>query len=41
LIYRAWDEDNGKAAQAVNLALNVAVAQFNAGSAMGKYKAAA
>ena len=41
LIYRAWDEDNGRAAQAVNLALNTAVAQFNAGSAMGKYKAAA
>ena len=41
LIYRAWDEDNGRAAQAVNLALNTAVAQFNANSAMGKYKAAA
>jgi hypothetical protein len=41
LIYRAWDEDNGRAARAVNLAIDVAVAQFNAGSAMGKYKAAA
>ena len=41
LIYRAWDEDNGKAARAVNLAIDTAVAQFNAGSAMGKYKAAA
>jgi hypothetical protein len=41
LIYRAWDEDNGKAAQAVNLALNLAVSQFNANSAMGKYGAVA
>ena len=41
LIYRAWDEDNGRAARAVNLAINTAVAQFNAGNAMGKYKAAA
>jgi len=37
LIYRAWDEDNGRAAQAVNLALNSAVERFNANSAMGKY----
>jgi hypothetical protein len=41
LIYRAWDEDNGRAAQAVNLALNLAVEQFNANSAMGKYGAVA
>jgi hypothetical protein len=41
LIYRAWSEDNGKAAQAVNLALNLAVSQFNANSAMGKYGAVA
>lgn len=41
LIYRAWDEDNGRAAQAVNLALNTAVAQFNARQSIGKYKAAA
>jgi hypothetical protein len=41
LIYRAWDEDNGRAAQAVNLALNLAVSQFNANSAMGKYGAVA
>jgi len=30
LIYRAWDENQGRAAQAVNLAINVAVARFNA-----------
>jgi hypothetical protein len=30
LIYRAWAEDQGRAAHAVNLAINVAVAQFNA-----------
>jgi hypothetical protein len=41
LIYRAWDEDNGKAANAVNLALNVAIGQFNAGMAVGRYKAVA
>jgi hypothetical protein len=41
LIYRAWDEDNGRAAQAVNLALNIAVGQFNARKAAGRYKAAA
>lgn len=41
LIYRAWDEDNGRAAQAVNLALNVAVGKFNARMAVGRYKAAA
>jgi hypothetical protein len=41
LIYRAWDEDNGRAAQAVNLALNVAVGQFNARNAVGRYGAAA
>jgi hypothetical protein len=41
LIFRAWDEDNGKASQAVNLALNAAVNQFNASMAAGRYKAAA
>ena len=41
LIYRAWDEDNGRAAQAVNLALNLAISQFNTNSAMGKYGAVA
>jgi hypothetical protein len=38
LIFRAWDEDNGKASQAVNLALNAAVNQFNASMAAGRYK---
>jgi hypothetical protein len=41
LIYRAWDEDNGRAAQAVNLALNIAVGQFNARMAVGRYGAVA
>jgi hypothetical protein len=41
LIFRAWDEDNGKASQAVNLALNAAVNQFNASMAAGRYKVAA
>jgi hypothetical protein len=41
LIYRAWDQDNGKAARAVNMALNITVAQFNAKSAMGKYQVVA
>jgi hypothetical protein len=41
LIFKAWDEDNGKASQAVNLALNAAVNQFNASMAAGRYKAAA
>jgi hypothetical protein len=41
LIYRAWDEDNGKASRAVNLALNAAVNQFNASAAAGRYQAAA
>jgi hypothetical protein len=41
LIYRAWDEDNGKASRAVNLALNAAVDQFNASAAAGRYQAAA
>jgi hypothetical protein len=41
LIYRAWDEDNGRAARAVNLAINTAVNQFNARKAVGRYKAAA
>jgi hypothetical protein len=30
LIYRAWEENQGKAAQSVNLAINTAVAIFNA-----------
>jgi hypothetical protein len=30
LIYRAWDENQGRAAQSVNLAINTAVAIFNA-----------
>ena len=30
LIYRAWDENQGRAAHAVNLAINTAVAIFNA-----------
>jgi hypothetical protein len=30
LIYRAWEENQGRAAQAVNLAINTAVAIFNA-----------
>ena len=30
LIYRAWSEDQGKAAHSVNLAINTAVALFNA-----------
>ena len=41
LIYRAWDEDNGRAARAVNLAIDTAVNQFNARKAVGRYKAAA
>jgi hypothetical protein len=41
LIFKAWDEDNGKASQAVNLALNAAVNQFNASMAAGRYKVAA
>lgn len=41
LIYRAWDEDGGKAARAVNLAIEIAVKQFNAGIVLTQYKAAA
>lgn len=41
LIFRAWDQDGGKAYNSVNLAIDIAVKQFNAGQAMGKYKAAA
>ena len=41
LIYRAWDQDNGRAARAVNLAIDTAVNQFNARKAVGRYKAAA
>jgi hypothetical protein len=41
LIYRAWDEDNGRAARAVNLAIDTAVNQFNARKAVNRYQAAA
>lgn len=37
LIFRAWDENNGRAAHAVNLAINVAVAQFNASHTASAY----
>jgi hypothetical protein len=37
LIYRAWAEDQGRAAAAVNLAINVAVAQFNATHTASNY----
>lgn len=39
LVYRAWAEDQGRAAQAVNLAINTAVAKFNARAAMPGSKA--
>lgn len=41
LIYRAWAEDQGRAAHAVNLAINVAVAQFNATNTATAYGKAA
>lgn len=41
LIYRAWDEDGGQAARAVNLAIEIAVKQFNAGIVLSQYKVAA
>jgi len=41
LIYRAWAEDQGRAAHAVNLAINVAVAQFNATNTASAYGLAA
>ena len=41
LIYRAWAEDQGRAAHAVNLAINIAVAQFNATHTAANYGKAA
>lgn len=41
LIYRAWAEDQGRAAHAVNLAINIAVAQFNAKHTASAYGMAA
>jgi hypothetical protein len=41
LIYRAWAEDQGRAAHAVNLAINIAVAQFNASHTANGYGLAA
>jgi hypothetical protein len=41
LIYRAWAEDQGRAAHAVNLAINIAVAQFNAKHTANAYGMAA
>lgn len=41
LIYRAWAENQGRAAHAVNLAINVAVAQFNATNTATAYGKAA
>jgi hypothetical protein len=41
LIYRAWAEDQGRAAHAVNLAINIAVAQFNATNTASAYGLAA
>jgi hypothetical protein len=40
LIYRAWHEDQGRAAHAVNLAIRIAVAKFNAQASMPTVKAA-
>jgi hypothetical protein len=41
LIYRAWAEDQGRASHAVNLAINIAVAQFNASHTASGYGLAA
>ena len=41
LIYRAWAEDQGRASHAVNLAINIAVAQFNAKHTANAYGMAA
>lgn len=41
LIYRAWAENNGVAYQAVNLAIRIAVAQFNATHTASAYGLAA
>jgi hypothetical protein len=40
LIYRAWEENEGRAAQAVNLALNTTTAKFNAKGNLPASKAA-
>lgn len=37
LIYRAWEENQGRAAHSVNLAINVAVARFNASHKQSSY----
>jgi len=41
LIYRAWDENQGRAAHSVNLAINSAVAIFNATNTTSSYGLAA
>jgi hypothetical protein len=41
LIYRAWAENQGRASHAVNLAINVAVARFNATNTANSYGLAA
>jgi hypothetical protein len=41
LIYRAWEENQGRAAHSVNLAINVAVARFNATNTPQSYGLAA
>ena len=41
LIYRAWDENQGRAAHSVNLAINTAVAIFNATNTASNYGLAA
>jgi hypothetical protein len=41
LIYRAWAENQGRAAHAVNLAINTAVATFNATNTSASYGLAA
>lgn len=37
LIFRAWEENQGRAAHSVNLAINIAVAQFNASHTQSAY----
>ena len=41
LIYRAWGEDQGRVTHAVQLAINIAVATFNATNTQTKYALAA
>ena len=41
LIFRAWAEDQGRAAHGVNLAINIAVGMFNATNTADKYSLAA